>query len=41
MTQFERIKGMTIEEMAEFFAADNSANFPSSACYICEHDGGG
>jgi hypothetical protein len=40
MTQFERIRNMTIEEMAEFFAVGNSVNFPSSACYVCEYDEG-
>lgn len=40
MTQFERIKNMTIEEMAEFFAVDKYPNFPSSACYVCEYHGG-
>lgn len=40
MTQFERIKNMTIEEMAEFFAVDKYPNFPSSPCYVCEYDEG-
>ena len=40
MTQFERIKGMTIEEMAEFFAVNKYPNFPSSPCYVCEYDEG-
>ena len=41
MTQFERIKNMTIDEMAEFFAVDKYPNFPSSPCYVCEYDIGG
>lgn len=40
MTQFERIKNMTVEEMAEFFAVDKYPNFPSSPCYVCEYDEG-
>lgn len=40
MTNFERIKNMTLEEMAEFFAINKYPNFPSSPCYICEYDSG-
>lgn len=40
MTQFKRIKNMTIEEMAKFFAIDKYPNVPPSACFICEHDQG-
>ena len=39
-TNFSRIKNMTVGEMAEFFAIDKYPNFPSSPCYICEHDRG-
>ena len=39
-TILDRIKIMTVEEMAEFFAVDKYPNFPSSPCYICEHDRG-
>ena len=38
MTNFEKIKGMTIDEMAEFFAINKYPNFPNSPCYICEYN---
>ena len=40
MTNFDRIKNMTLEEMSEFFAVDKYPNFPSSPCYVCEYDEG-
>ena len=38
MTHFEQIKNMSIGELAEYFA--DYTKFPSSPCYICEHDSG-
>lgn len=40
MTNYDRIRNMSIEEMAEFFASEKPSKFPSSACYICEYDYG-
>lgn len=37
-TQFERIKAMSIDEMAEFFARRKKPDFPPSPCYVCEFD---
>ena len=37
MTHFEEIKNMSIDELAEYFAGQT---FPSSPCYVCEHDRG-
>lgn len=37
MTRFDRIKAMSIEEMAEYFAMDKH---PNSPCYVCKHDEG-
>lgn len=36
-TQFDRIKAMSVEEMAEYFALDKH---PSTPCYVCEYDNG-
>lgn len=40
MTNFEKIKKMNIEEMAEFFTIDKYTNFPPSPCYVCDYDKG-
>lgn len=40
MTRFERIKNMTIEEMAVYFSTGRYPNLPSSPCYICSYDEG-
>ena len=40
MTNFDYIKSLTIEEMAEYFGVDRRPHFPSSPCYVCEHDQG-
>lgn len=40
MTNFERIKAMSVREMSEFFAKE-MPGFPSSPCDICEYDDGG
>ena len=37
VTNFDRIKSMSIEEMAEYFALDKH---PSTPCYVCEYDNG-
>jgi len=37
MNNFERIKNMTVEELAEYLASNS---FPSSPCYVCEYDEG-
>lgn len=36
-TNFDRIKAMSVEEMAEYFALDKH---PSTPCYVCEYDNG-
>lgn len=40
MTNFERIKAMSVEELAEFFSNGKYPNLPHSACYICKYDEG-
>ena len=40
MTNFERIKDMSVAEMSEFFAKE-MPGFPSSPCDVCEYDDGG
>lgn len=36
-TNFDRIKAMSVEKMAEYFALDKH---PSTPCYICGYDDG-
>ena len=40
MIRFERLKNMSIEEAAEFFAVDKYNNLPSTPCYICDYNEG-
>lgn len=39
-TNYECIKSMTVEEMAEYFAINRKPYFPNTPCYICEYDAG-
>lgn len=39
-TNFNHIKNMTIDEMAEYFGVDRRPHFPSSPCYVCEYEDG-
>lgn len=41
MTNYERIKAMSVREMSEFFATNKPHSFPNSPCDICEYDDGG
>lgn len=36
-TTYDFIKGLSIEDMAVFFALDREPFLPHSACYICEY----
>lgn len=36
MTNFERIKAMTVEEMAEFLPATVSMGIVSAYCFVCK-----
>ena len=38
MTNYERIKNMSVDEMAAYF--DNDNTFPDTACYLCKYDEG-
>ena len=38
ITNFEKIKLMSVEEMADFFANDKYSKFPYSPCYICQYE---
>ena len=40
MTNYDFIKSLTIEDMAEYFGVDRRPHFPSSPCYVCEYDDG-
>ena len=37
ITNADRIRAMSVEEMAEYFALDKH---PSTPCYVCEYDNG-
>lgn len=37
-TNFNRIKSMSIDEMAEHFAMHKEPHFPSNPCYVCEYN---
>lgn len=37
---YERIKGMSLDELAALFADESSNGIPSKACYICPFDQG-
>lgn len=39
-TNYDRIRNMSIEEMAECFANGKKPNLPSVACYVCKYDNG-
>lgn len=39
MKRFEKIKLMSVEEMAYFFSSEYP-NLPHSPCYICQYDQG-
>ena len=41
ITNYDRIKNMSVREMSEFFATNKFPDFPSSPCDICEYDEGG
>ena len=41
LTNFDRIKNMSVREMSEFFATNIKPGFPNSPCDICEYDEGG
>ena len=38
MTNFEKIKSLTIEELADYVADGKYPNFPQAPCYICKYD---
>ena len=38
MTNFDKIKAMSVDEMAAYFASKRG--FPSSPCYVCQHNEG-
>lgn len=38
MTNFDYIKSLNIEDMAEHFAMHREPHFPSSPCYVCEYN---
>lgn len=38
MTNFERIKAMTIEEMARCLQTNRYPDVPHSPCYVCKYD---
>lgn len=40
MTNYDRIRNMSVEEMAEFFTGGKYPNFPIVACYICQYADG-
>jgi hypothetical protein len=40
MTNFERIKTMSIDELAEFVSNGKYPALPHSPCYVCKYDDG-
>ena len=40
MTNYDFIKSLNVEDMAEYFGVDRRPHFPSSPCYVCEYDDG-
>ena len=38
MTNYDYIKSLSIEDMAEHFAMHREPHFPSSPCYVCEYN---
>ena len=40
MTNFEKIKSLTIEELADYVADGKYPNLPHAPCYICKYDEG-
>lgn len=39
-TNYDRIRKMSVEEMAMFFATNEHPGFPHSPCNVCEYDDG-
>lgn len=38
MTNFDYIKSLNIEQMAEYFGVNRRPHFPISPCYVCAYD---